>query len=296
LAREKFGVSPALTTPFGENGGIDVARLSAHIDDLLGRGCNSVTLFGTTGEGPSVGVEERDRVAARIVASGVPASQLIEGVIASSLEEAAEGTGRALRRGSRAVLLAPPFYFRAAPDEAVFAWFEQVFARVGAGLRDVILYHIPGMTGAPLSLALIERVRRAYPGAILGVKDSSAEEAGTMQLVEAHGDTIILVGDESYLGRACAAGASGAISGLANVVPEAIGAVITHGRDDPRVKALVTELVRRPIVPGVKALVAHARRDPEWARPRPPLAALDREAAQALCARLADFAEPRVIA
>lgn len=296
MAADRFGVSPALTTPFREDGSIDDGRLKAHIDDLLGRGCSSVTLFGTTGEGPSVGYEERDRVAAGLVASGVPAMRLIEGVIASSLEEAAEGTGRALRRGARAVLLAPPYYFRAAPDEAVFAWFGQVFARVGSALRDVILYHIPGMTGAPLSLALIERLRRAYPGAILGVKDSSAEEAGTMRLIEAHRDAVILVGDESYLGRACAAGASGAISGLANIVPEAIGAVIAQGRDDPRIGALVTDLVRRPIVPGVKALVAHARRDPEWARPRPPLAALDADDARALCAQLADFADAGVSA
>ena len=161
MARDRFGVSPALTTPFREDGSIDDARMAAHIDDLLGRGCSSVTLFGTTGEGPSVGHDERDRVAARIVAHGVPATRLIEGVIVSSLEEAAAGTAGALRRGARAVLLAPPHYFKAAPDDAVFAWFGQVFARVGPALRDVSLYHIPGRTGAPLSLARLERLRRA---------------------------------------------------------------------------------------------------------------------------------------
>ena len=92
--------------------------------DLLSRGCRSATLFGTTGEGPSVGAVERERVASALVAEGLPPERLVEGVIASSVEEAAESTRRALARGAKAVLLAPPFYFRDGPDEAVAAWFS----------------------------------------------------------------------------------------------------------------------------------------------------------------------------
>ena len=73
----------------------------------------------------------------------------------------------------------------------------------------------------------------------------------------------------------------------------AILAMIEEGRDDPRVGALVEQLVRGPIVQGVKALVAAARGEPDWARPRPPLQALDAEAARALGARLDAFAPAR---
>ena len=89
------------------------------------------TIFGTTGEGPSVGAAERDRVANELIGLGFPADRLVEGVIACSPEEAATSTSQALSRGASAVLLAPPFYFRPAPDDAVFEWYAAVFEAVG---------------------------------------------------------------------------------------------------------------------------------------------------------------------
>jgi 4-hydroxy-tetrahydrodipicolinate synthase len=289
---ERFGISSALVTPFGSDGRVDVGRLVRHAADLLSRGCRSATLFGTTGEGPSVGAVERERVASALVAEGLPPERLVEGVIASSVEEAAECTGRALARGAKAVLLAPPFYFRDGPDEAVAAWFSGVFRRVGPGLRDILLYHIPSMTGVPVSLRTVATLRADFPGAILGVKDSACDEAATLRLIEAHGDLTILVGDETYLGRACSAGASGSICGLGNVVPEAVIAVAESGRDDPRVAALVGAIGRHPIIPMVKALVGHVRGDPAWARARPPLPTIGATALGSVIPYLEPFRVP----
>ncbi len=181
--RVRFGISPALTTPLTDEYQVDIERLSAHADDLLLRGCRYATIFGTTGEGPSFAMAERDRVAAQMVAAGLPPEKLIEGVLACSIEEAAASTRAALRRGSKAVLLAPPFYFRDPPEEAVLAWYGAVFDAVGPVLRDVILYHIPGMTGVPISLDAIAKLRSRYPGAILGVKDSACDAPATMRLI-----------------------------------------------------------------------------------------------------------------
>ena len=86
----RFGVSPALVTPFGRDRTVDVEALAAHARDLLGRGCTSVTLFGTTGEGPSVARREREATATGLVRAGIAPEKLVEGVIACSVEEAAE--------------------------------------------------------------------------------------------------------------------------------------------------------------------------------------------------------------
>jgi 4-hydroxy-tetrahydrodipicolinate synthase len=281
-----FGISPALVTPFA-GGGVDVQRLADHAKDCLARGCRTATVFGTTGEGPSVGAAERDRVASELIGLGIPAAQLVEGILACSIEEAVYSTSRALNRGAHAVLLAPPFYFRPAPDDAVFAWYSAVFEAVGSGLRDVILYHIPGMTGVPLSHEVVRRLVQAFPGAIRGVKDSAGDAEATFALIEAFPDLDILVGDERYLGRACAAGGAGSICGVANIVPEAIVTLAEKGRDDPRVVELVDEITRHPVIPMVKALVAHVRQDRAWAVPRPPLAAID-EPTASRAARLLD--------
>ena len=269
-----FGISPALTTPLAPDGTVHVAALARHVDDLLGRGCTSATVFGTTGEGPSFGIAERTRATEALIAGGIPKDRLIEGLIACSHEEAVAGLEGAYARGARAVLLAPPFYFRGNPDEALLAWFEGVFRALGPRLRDIILYHIPGMTGVPLSLELIGRLRVAFPGAIVGVKDSSGDRDGTMRLLDAHGDLAILVGDERYLGAAVARGASGSIGGLANIEPERMIRVVAQGRDDPGIKRLVDSIFSHPITPAVKALTAHVTGEPAFARARPPLPTL----------------------
>ncbi|MBN9060975.1 MAG: hypothetical protein BGP06_17035 [Rhizobiales bacterium 65-9] len=280
----RFGISPALATPLATDGSAHVPSLVAHLSDLLSRGCSSGTIFGTTGEGPSFGLSERERVAKEMIAAGVPAAKLIEGVIACSHEEAVAGLSGAYARGAKAALLAPPFYFRGVPDDALFAWFDAVFRAVGPKLRDVILYHIPGMTGAPLSFDLIARLRKVYPGAILGVKDSSGDRDHTMRLIDAHGDLVILVGDERYLGAACAKGAQGSICGCGNFAPERMVRIVETATDDPMVKTLVDAIVAQPIIPAVKALTAHARGDASFAKARPPLPSLDAAATARLAA------------
>jgi 4-hydroxy-tetrahydrodipicolinate synthase len=283
---DAFGVSPALISPLDAKGNVDVEALAAHADDLLGRGCSSVTLFGTTGEGPSFGLGERDRVASALVAEGIAPDRLIEGVIASSLDEAVVAMRRAYARGARAVLLAPPFYYHGAGEAGILAWFQSVFRALGRELRDVILYHIPAVTGIPVGPAIVALLAADFPGAISAIKDSSGDRATTDLLLAAHGNLRILVGDERYLGSACAAGASGAISGIANILPERIAATVAEGRDDPEIVALTEAVLAHPVVPAIRALTAHGRGKPAFAAPRPPLSALDPDAAAALGAQL----------
>ena len=56
---QTFGISTALLTPFAETGEIDAARLCTHAASVLENGADSITLFGTTGEGASIGMDER---------------------------------------------------------------------------------------------------------------------------------------------------------------------------------------------------------------------------------------------
>lgn len=281
-ASTRFGISPALATPLARDGSVHIGALAAHASDLLSRGCASATIFGTTGEGPSFGVGERERTANELIAAGIPAGKLVEGVIACSHEEAVAGLNGAYARGARAILLAPPFYFRGNPDDALFAWFDGVFKAAGSKLRDILLYHIPSMTGVPIPFDVIARLKKAYPGAILGVKDSSGDRDHTMRLLEAHSDLTILVGDERYLGAACAKGASGSICGAGNFAPERMIRIVETAKDDPELQAMVEAVCAEPVIPAVKALTAYVRKEPAFAKPRPPLAPLSDAATQAL--------------
>src|SRR4051812_36465191 len=82
-SKTAFGLSCALTTPFLENGGIDLARMTGHAQNCLREGCGSVTVFGTTGEGASFGVDERVKTLAAFKDAGFDFRRTLIGGVAS---------------------------------------------------------------------------------------------------------------------------------------------------------------------------------------------------------------------
>lgn len=274
-SQSKFGLSCALTTPFLANGDVDDERLAAHAKACLAQGCDSVTAFGTTGEGASFGFDERTRTIAALKRAGLDArSQIVACVSSASQGDTLDQITAMLDADCRAVLLPPPFYFKNVSDDGLFAWFAGLFEKLGSRARDVILYNIPSVTAVALSVDLTQRLRAAFPGVITGVKDSSGDWPYTQQLLAAHSDIAILIGDERHLAQGVKLGGQGAISGLANVLAPRLLPLVREGREDPAIIVLVTELLRYPVTPAVKALVALTTNDDTWRRTRPPLTAI----------------------
>lgn len=271
----KFGLSCALTTPFLANGDVDNDRLVAHAKTCLAEGCDSVTAFGTTGEGASFGLAERVRTMTALTKAGIDArSQIVACVSSASQQDALDQITAMLDANCRSLLLPPPFYFKNVSDDGLFAWFAGLFEKLGDRARDVILYNIPSVTAVALSVDLIGRLRTAFPRVITGVKDSSGDWPYTQALLAAHSDIAILIGDERHLAQGVQLGGQGAISGLANLLTPRLLPLVREGREDPAIIVLVTELLRYPVTPAVKALVALKTNDDAWRRTRPPLTAI----------------------
>ncbi len=281
---DRFGLSCATITPFAATGRVDDARLVDHLERRLAEGCASFTLFGTTGEGSSVGRRERERAMERVFAR-LGAARALVGVMASAPEDAAEQANPLLDAGGRGVLLAPPTYFKGVPDAGLYDWFARAIELMHAP-RGVFLYHLPSVTAVPLSVDLIGRLKAAYPGVVAGVKDSSGEWAYTERLLAAHRDLHILVGDERLLARAVRQGGSGAINGFSNFCTPRLLPMVERGEEAPAISALVDLLLGYPVTPAIKALVAHVSRDPEYRRTAPPLVDLPDAAARTLAAAL----------
>ena len=290
---QPFGLSCALTTPFGADGGVDLPRLVAQAGWCLEQGCGSVTVFGTTGEGASIGLSARRAILAALAEAGFDFGRsVVAGVAASAMEDALEQARLAYDHGCRAILLAPPFYFKNPSEEGLFRWFSAFLDGLGEAARDVILYNIPSVTAVPLPVSLITRLREAYPQAILGVKDSSGDWPYAQDLLAAHRDLVILIGDERRLAQAVRIGAQGAISGMANIHPDRLLRMIGTGETDAAMNKAVDELLNYPVTPAVKALVAARTGDPAWANTRAPLLPLSSDEAGTLGARIqAIFAE-----
>lgn len=267
----RFGLSAALTTPFRQDGGLDLPRLTTHGRRCLSRGCASLTVFGTTGEGGSIGLGEREAALKALVEAGIPGDRLVSGIMASAVEDAVTQARIAAQFGCTGLLLAPPYYFKNVDEDGLFGWFAAVFSKLDRGAARVILYNIPSMTAVPLSVDFIGRLRRAFPDLVAGVKDSSSDWSYTERLLAAHRDLTILVGDERHLAAAVKAGAQGTICGLANVCPEVLLPLAQRGEADARILDLVEVMVAYPVTPAIKALVAHVTGDPAWRVVRPPL-------------------------
>lgn len=277
----RFGLSAALTTPFRGDGAVDFAKFAAHARHCLAAGCDGVTAFGTTGEGASIGLAEREEMLDALAGAGIDGQrQVVAGVAAAAIADAAAQARMALDAPCRGLLVAPPFYFKGVSEDGLYRWFAGLIEALGGAARDLILYNIPPVTGVELPVPLIGRLKADFPGIVIGVKDSSGDWSYTEALLAAHGELAILIGDERHLARGVRLGAQGAISGLANICPQALMPSVVSGVEDPRIIRLVEELLRFPVTPAVKALVAHHHRDRGWLTARPPLVALDKAGAE----------------
>ncbi|MBS7702403.1 dihydrodipicolinate synthase family protein [Chelatococcus asaccharovorans] len=272
----RFGLSVALATPFQLSGAVDNDRLKEQAGWCLAMGCSSITLFGTTGEGASIGLTEREAIFSALARDGITGERIVGGVAATAVSDAAAQATLALDHGCRALLVPPPYFFKGVAEDGVFGWYAALVERLGHRARHILLYNIPQMTAVAMPLSLITRLIRAFPEVFIGVKDSAGDWPYTEQLLEAHRDRVILVGDERSLARAVRNGGQGAISGLANICPDALLPLVMEGRPDQRIDQLVETVLGYPVMAAVKALVAHRSGDTGWLTMRPPLTALSR--------------------
>lgn len=294
-AMQRFGLSAAISTPFTAAFEPDVARLAAHAQSLVTNGCGSVTLFGTTGEGASLTMTNRAAMLGAVRGAGLAGSQVLAGITASALPDAVAQAQMALDFECRALMLTPPFYFKGLTDEMLFAWHARFIECLKGRARDIILYHIPGVSAVGLSVELVGRLKAAFGNVIMGVKDSGGNWAHTSKLLAARAtDSVILVGDERHLAAAVRAGGSGAISGLANVVPGDMARLIATGQDNAALSTLVDRVCELPIMTAVKGLVALSRNDAEWERMCAPLPQLDAAQKQTLAAAWGVYGQARV--
>jgi 4-hydroxy-tetrahydrodipicolinate synthase len=287
--QQKFsGVIAPVLTPFGEDGGADSERFVAHAQWLLKDGCTALAPFGTTSEANSLGLDERMELLEALVDGGIDAAQLMPGTGMSSLADAVVLTRHAVDTGCGGVLMLPPFYYKAPSEEGLFRFFASAIETVGDERLKVYLYHIPPVAQVGFSLPLIGRLIKAYPKTVVGLKDSSGDWSNTAAILDAYPGFAVFPGSEIFLLDAMKRGGAGCISATCNVSAAAIRSVYDQwkGPDAERLQADITALRKAiqayPMIPALKALLAHYRQDPGWAKVRPPfveLAAADAEKA-----------------
>lgn len=204
----------AIVTPMHEDGSLDFPGLRKLIDWHIAEGTDGIVIVGTTGESPTVTVEEHCeliKVAVDHTAKRIP---IIAGTGGNSTMEAIELTRYAHGVGADASLLVVPYYNRPT-QEGMYRHFKAIAEAVEI---PVILYNVPGRTVADMSNDTILRLAQV-PG-IVGVKDATGNIArGTDLMRQAPASFSVYSGDDPTAMALMFCGARGNISVTANVAP-----------------------------------------------------------------------------
>ena len=280
------GLLAPVVTPFNSDLSPDAERFIAHCRWLLTQG-SGLAVFGTNSEANSLSVNERIALLDALLAADVDPSRMMPGTGCCALTDTVRLTEHAVKAACAGVLMLPPFYYKDVSEDGLFRSFSEVIERVGDSRLRVYLYHIPPVAVVGITPKLVERLMKAYPAAIAGMKDSSGDWTNTKLFLDAFAKSgfDVFVGSETFLLANMKANGAGCISATANVNPGPIDRLYREWRNaDAPAQQEALNAVRKAtgqyvMIPALKAVIAHYAKDPAWATVRPPLTPLTSEQA-----------------
>ena len=275
MAKALSGVIAAVATPIHSDGAPDLDRATTVARHLLDNGCDALNVLGTTGEATSFSRAERMAVMSAYKDNGLPMERLMVGTGAAAVSDAVALTRHAAALGFAGALLLPPFYYKDVPDDGLVAYIEQIVKATTDKPIPLYLYNFPAMSGLPWHVALIRRLLDAFPARIVGLKDSSGDMDYARSVAAISKDFAVFPSTEACLLEARQGQFAGCISATANCNAD-LCARAWHDGDAEALDAAVA--IRKlfdgkPLVSGVKALLAHIHGDPALASVKPPLSA-----------------------
>ncbi len=270
---KKAAVYAATVTPLDADLCCDVELLATHCQDLLNRGCSGVLLFGTTGEGPSFSVHERTEVLKKVINHSIAAEQVMIGNGSSCISDTIQLAHAALDSGCKALLIAPPCYFKHISDDGTIAFYREIIRKIACTDLKIILYHIPQFSGVPITLPVVAALCKEFPHHVTGIKESEGNLSYVQQVLQLHPHLDIYLGKEQHLVEGLKLNARGTICGLANLYPELICALCQSSEPLKQLKAFYEAKQDLPAIAAYKAVLS-ARKGLNWSNVRPPLVSL----------------------
>jgi 4-hydroxy-tetrahydrodipicolinate synthase len=215
------GTYTAIATPFRDEPGepIDWEALDALLDAQIAGGVSGIVPCGTTGESPTLTHEEDAAVVARAVARAKGRVQVIAGTGSNSTRETIASSQSAERAGVDAIMVVVPYYNRPS-QEGLFRHFVEVARSVKL---PIVVYNIPGRTGADLLPETLARIAEAAPN-VVATKEATGNVVRAQKIAETNAKKTgapmtVLSGDDALTLPMIAVGARGVISVTSNVLP-----------------------------------------------------------------------------
>jgi 4-hydroxy-tetrahydrodipicolinate synthase len=271
------GVLAAVLTPIKQDLAPDHETYVEHCRWLLDEGCDGLAVLGTTSEANSFSVAERLGLLDALADGGIPGPLLIPGTGCCAIPDTVTLTRKALEIGAAGVLMLPPFYYKPVSDDGLFAAYSEIIQRVADPRLRIYLYHIPQNSGVPITFGLIKKLLKAWPGIVVGIKDSAGDFSNMKNMVDSFPGFRVLSGSDAFLLELLRAGGAGAITACNNVTTSLSTRVYANWRSGEadayqNMLGKVREIISSfPLVPALRALTAHRTGKESWRAPRPPL-------------------------
>ncbi|HEX6633672.1 MAG TPA: 4-hydroxy-tetrahydrodipicolinate synthase [Usitatibacter sp.] len=215
----------AIVTPMAADGALDLARLKSLVDWHVAEGTDGIVIVGTTGESPTVDVDEHCRLIEKAIEYAAGRVPVIAGTGGNSTREAIELTKFAAKAGAGYALSVVPYYNKPT-QEGMYRHFRAIAEAVDIPL---ILYNVPSRTIADLSNDTV--VRLAEVPRIVGIKESTSSiERVTDLLARKPADFMVFSGNDDAALAYTMLGANGVISVTANVAPRLMHEMIAAAR------------------------------------------------------------------
>ncbi|HEY9573448.1 MAG TPA: dihydrodipicolinate synthase family protein [Pusillimonas sp.] len=283
------GVLTPVLTPFETDYSVSRPRFLKHCRSLIEQNVG-LAVFGTNSEANSLSVAEKRQLLDLLVDEGLPTSRMMPGTGCCSITDSIELTRHAVDLGCAGMLMLPPFYYKGVSDEGLYRNYATIIDAIGDDRLKIYLYHIPPVSQVGISLGLIERLLKDYPGAIAGIKDSSGDWNNTAAMLKEFQPQgfDVFAGSEVFLLQTLRNGGVGCITATGNVNATAIARLAASWQDkdaDEQQAALnaVRNIFQKfPMIPAMKSAIAWQAQDPAWSVLRPPLVELTGEQAGAL--------------
>src|SRR4051794_11977260 len=208
------GIIPAVTTPFGPSGAIDEAALERNVAAYLDAGVHGLVANGTMGEAGSLSAAERRTVVATIARAAGGRVPLIAGVSAGTPSAAIGLAADAAEAGATALMMLPPLGYHGDAREGA------AFYRAGAeaGGPPPLAYNNPAASGVDMAPALIAELAAGIEN-LVAVKECSGDVRRIPAIMELAPDLEVLVGGDDWALEGFCAGATGWVTGVADVAP-----------------------------------------------------------------------------
>ncbi|HWK71899.1 dihydrodipicolinate synthase family protein [Pollutimonas sp. M17] len=289
--KKPSGVLTPVLTPFNSDYSVSRPRFLKHCRALIEQDVG-LAVFGTNSEANSLSVAEKRHLLDVLADEGLPTDRMMPGTGCCAITDSVELTRHAVDLGCAGVLMLPPFYYKGVSDEGLYRNYASIIDAIGDDRLKIYLYHIPPVSQVGISLNLIERLLKDYPGAIAGIKDSSGDWNNTAAMLKEFQPAgfDVFAGSEVFLLRTLRHGGAGCITATGNVNAAAIARLAATWRDDDagadeQQSALdgVRGIFQKyPMIPAMKSAIAWQAQDPAWAVLRPPLVELTADQTQAL--------------